>query len=81
MFSLLRWLFVVLLCLGGIGLYRGWFSVSNPSRDADGSHVSIGVTVDTNKVETDVEAVKEKVAAQVAQRLKEHDKAQTPASK
>ncbi len=75
MFSLLRGLFVLLLCLVGIGLFRGWFSFSNPSRDAETHKVNVSVSVDANKVEADVEKVEEEVSEMVAQHASE-DKAQ-----
>ena len=42
MFSLIRWLFLLAVCLVGIGLYRGWFSMSNPSRDAQSDKAAGG---------------------------------------
>jgi hypothetical protein len=74
MFSLLRLLFVVLLCLGGIGLYRGWFSMSSPSHDTQTKKVNINVSVDTTKVEADVQKA-EQFSEEVAQRIKDrHDR-------
>ena len=51
---LLGVLFLVLLVVGAIGYYRGWFSVSE-------SQQGINVTVDKKKIEEDVKDVKEKV--------------------
>jgi hypothetical protein len=68
MFSLLRWAFVLLLCLGGIGLYRGWFSLSNPNRDAQNNKVNINVSIDAKKLEADVEKVEEEIDEVVARR-------------
>ena len=75
MFSLLRGLFTLLVCLVLIGLYRGWFSFSTPSRDTESQKVNISVSVDANKVEADVEKVEEEVSDLVAERPKE-EKAQ-----
>jgi hypothetical protein len=75
MFSLLRGLFVLLLCLVGIGLFRGWFSFSTPSRDAENNKVNVSVSVDANKVEADVEKVEEEVREMVAHRTTD-DKSQ-----
>jgi hypothetical protein len=57
MFSLFRALAFLVLCLVGIGLYRGWFSFSSPSREAQGHKVDVSVSVDTEKLEADVEKV------------------------
>jgi hypothetical protein len=78
MFSLLRRLFVLVLCLVGIGLYRGWFSFSSPSRDTQSNKVNISVSVDAGKVEADVEEVKEKITEEVArvEQLKDGTNAQ-----
>ncbi len=54
MIRLLGVLFLVLLVVGAIGYYRGWFSVSESSQ-------GINVTVDKKKIEEDVKDVKEKV--------------------
>lgn len=77
MYSLIRGLFVLLVCVVGIGLYRGWFSLSNPSRDTENHKVNISVSVDTNKVETDVKEVEAEIVERIAQRTKPDDKAQS----
>lgn len=80
MFSLIRSLFVLALCLVGIGLYRGWFSLSSASRDPQTNQVNISVSVDASKVKADAQKVKAKIAEEVAQRVKQLDdpaKAQT----
>lgn len=76
MFSLFRFLFVVLLCVVGVGLYRGWFSFSSAGRDPQDQHVDIRVSVDTNKLGSDAAKVKQRLAAEaeiLAQRAKERD--------
>ena len=55
MLRLLRWLPLLLICLAGIGLYRGWFSFTNTSNDKDNKKVNISVSVDENKIEADAE--------------------------
>jgi hypothetical protein len=65
MFSLIRFLFLVAVCLVGIGLYRGWFSMSNPSRDAQSDKVNINVSIDASKVKADVEKARAKIAEKV----------------
>ena len=49
MFFLIRWLFVLALCLGGIGLYRGWFSLSNTGHDPQSNRVNINLSVDEKR--------------------------------
>jgi len=77
MFSLIRGLFVLLICLVGIGLYRGWFSLSNPSQDTENHKVNVSVSLDTNKLEADVkeveDVVEEEIAEKVAQRTSQPD--------
>jgi hypothetical protein len=73
MWSLIRGLFVLLLCLVGIGLYRGWFTFSNPSRDTVNSKINISVSVDPGKLEADAETARKKIAEKIAQRAKQRD--------
>lgn len=63
--SLLKVLIVVLVCLVGIGLYRGWFSLSRSSPDAAGDKVDVTVSVDKGKMKSDVKKAKEKVKEEV----------------
>jgi hypothetical protein len=60
----LRWLLLLLLCLGGIGLYRGWFSFTKTSNDKD-NKVNVGVTLDKSKIKADAKEVKEKVKEEI----------------
>jgi len=53
-------LLLLLICVVGIGFYRGWFSVSSHSIDADSHKVDLNLTVDGDKVKADAETVKEK---------------------
>ncbi len=71
MLRLLRWLPLLLICLGGIGLYRGWFSFTNTSNDKDNKKINISVSVDENKIEADAEKAKETITEKVAQEIKE----------
>jgi len=75
MFSLIRTLFVLALCLVGIGIYRGWFSLSSASRDPQTNKVNISVSVDANRVKADAQKVKAKLAQEVAQRVRQLDDA------
>jgi hypothetical protein len=79
MFSLLRGLIFLVLCLIGIGLFRGWFSFSNPTCDTQSDKVNVSVSVDAGKVEADVEEVKEKISEEVArvEQVKQEESART----
>jgi hypothetical protein len=63
--SLIKVLAVLLLCLVGIGFYRGWFSLSSSKPDAEGKKVNVTVSVDKGKMKSDVEKAKEKVKEEV----------------
>ncbi len=66
MFSLLRGLFVLLRCLGKIGLYRRLFDLLGLSRATQRKKVNISVSVHTNRREADVEKVEEATAKKAA---------------
>lgn len=70
MFSLIRSLVVLVICLVGIGLYRGWFSFSSTTRDPETNKVNINVSVDADKLRADARKVKTRIAEEVAQRVK-----------
>jgi hypothetical protein len=61
MFSLLRWLSLLLVCLFGIGLCLGWFSFSSPSPDTANDKVNISVSVDKGKIKSDVAKAEKKI--------------------
>ena len=65
MFRVIRWLLVLLVCLGGIGLYLGWFSLSSPSPNTDGNKVNIDVSVDKGKMKSNVKKAEEKIKEEV----------------
>jgi hypothetical protein len=73
MFSLIRALLVIGLCLVGIGLYRGWFSFTTPHRDAQSNNVNISVSVNATKLEADVAKVEEKIAEEIASHTNQPD--------
>ena len=77
MFSLVKWLLILLLCLGAIGFYLGWFSLSSPKPDVDGNKVNVNVSVDKGKIKADVKKVKEKIKEEVKE-LKGTAKASEP---
>ncbi len=60
MTKLLGILFGLLICVGSVGLYRGWFSVSTHSGEAGDQRTEVNLTVDSDKAKQDVETVKEK---------------------
>ena len=65
MFWLIKWLFILVLCLGVIGFWRGWFSLSSPKPDVAGDKVNVSVSVDRGKIKADVKKVKEKIKEEV----------------
>jgi hypothetical protein len=71
MFSLIRGVLFLLVCLIAIGLFRGWFSFSDPVHDAANDKVSLSISVDTKKVEADIANVKQKIAERVGDRVAE----------
>ena len=52
-------LLVLLLCVIGIALYRGWFVLTSRSQD-ESSKVEVNLTVDPDKAKEDAEKVKDK---------------------
>ena len=68
---LFAFLIVVVICVAGIGFYRGWFTVSRQSPDAESHKVNINVTVDPDRVKADAETVKDKAAELTSQASEE----------
>jgi len=62
-------LFVLLLCVVGIGLYRGWFVLTSHSRD-ESNKVDVNLTMDPDKAKEDAEKVKDK-ATELGDRARE----------
>ncbi|QDT60515.1 hypothetical protein SV7mr_30380 [Stieleria bergensis] len=54
-------LFLLLVLVGGIGFYRGWFSMSSDQGSSESRNVDVNLTVDRDKMEADADAVKDKV--------------------
>jgi len=65
--SFIKLLVVLLVCLVGVGLYRGWFNFSSSSRDTEGDKVdvNVNVSVDKGKMKADVKKAEEKVKEEV----------------
>ena len=55
MFGLLRLAMTLLICILAIGFYLGWFSFSPAPSDPQSNKVNINVSVDKNKVRTDLQ--------------------------
>ena len=63
---LLKLLVVLVICLVGIGLWQGWFGISRtPSPDSDGNKTNFNVSVDKEKMKSDVKKAKEAVKEEV----------------
>jgi hypothetical protein len=63
--SLIKLLVVLVICIIGIGIYRGWFSMSSSSPDTKGDRVNVNLSVDKGKVKADVKKAKEKVKGEI----------------
>ena len=61
--SIFKLLIVLVICLVGVGFYRGWFSFSGPSGNPEKD--KINVSVDKEKMKEDVQKAKTKVAEEV----------------
>jgi hypothetical protein len=53
---------VLVLCVVGLGFYRGWFTLSSHSSGTESNKVDINLSMDGDKVKEDAETVKEKTA-------------------
>ena len=58
--TLMMVVLVLMLCVVGLGFYRGWFTLSSHSDEAGSNKVDINLTVDRDKVIQDAESVKKK---------------------
>ncbi|WP_037229955.1 hypothetical protein [Rhodopirellula baltica] len=54
-------LLLLLVLIGGIGFYRGWFSMSSDQDDPESRKSNVNLTVDRDKMDADADAVKVKV--------------------
>ena len=63
--SLIKVLVVLLICLVGIGFYRGWFSLSSSKPDAEGDKVNVNVSVDKGKMKSDVGKAEREVKEEI----------------
>ena len=63
--SLIKLLAVLVICLVGIGFYLGWFNVSRPNPGTEGNKVNVNLSVDKDKMKSDVKKAEEKVKEEV----------------
>lgn len=66
--SLIKVLAVLLICLVGIGFYRGWFSLTSPKPDARGNKgdkVNVNLSVDEGKIKWNIKKAGEKVKEEI----------------
>jgi hypothetical protein len=63
---LIKLVFVGAIGLVGIGLWQGWFSFSRTSTpDTDGNRVNVNVSLDRDKMKSDVKKAKQIVKEEV----------------
>lgn len=55
--TLFKVLVVLVLCVVGIGFYRGWFVLSSDGGGDEGNKVEVQLTVDPDKARDDAKAV------------------------
>lgn len=53
-------LFLALLCIAGVGFYRGWFSTETNTSD---HKTNVNFSVDREKIQDDVNSLKRKAAS------------------
>lgn len=51
--------FVLAIVVGGLGFYRGWFTMSSDG-DTQSDKIDVNLTIDTVKVKEDADALKDK---------------------
>jgi hypothetical protein len=69
--SFIMVLLVLLVCVGAVGFYRGWFTLSSRNLDAGSNKVNINLTVDRDKIQEDAETVKNKATELTGQATEE----------
>ena len=57
-----RLLIVVVILIGAIGFYRGWFTLSSPKANDGSDNVNVNLTMDADKIRADAKTVKKKSA-------------------
>jgi hypothetical protein len=72
---LFKLLVMFAICLGVVGFWQGWFSVSRTtSPDANTDKTNLNVSIDREKMRSDIKKVKETVKEKVQERAKERAK-------
>jgi len=49
--------FLIVICIGGVGLFRGWFSTETNTAD---HKTNVNLSMDREKIQDDLKAVKDK---------------------
>jgi len=65
---LIKLVVVLAICLAGVGLYRGWFSLPKATPDTEANNadkINVNVSVDKDKMKADVKNAKEKVKEEI----------------
>ncbi len=65
MFSMLRLAMTLLICILAVGFYLGWFSFSRPAPDPRSDKVNINVSVDKDKVRSDLQTAEQTLAKRI----------------
>jgi len=65
MFGMLRLAFTLLICLLAVGFYLGWFTFRQLPPDPQSNKVDINVTVDKNKVRSDLQTAERNLAKRI----------------
>lgn len=73
--TLLKVMLVLVLCVVGVGFYRGWFVLASHSGGNESNTVEVNLTVDPDKAKDDVKAVETK-----ARELTGSETEETPSS-
>jgi len=57
---LLLFLLLLVVCVGALGFYRGWFSVKT-TNDPEAGREGVQFEIDRNKIQPDIGKVREKI--------------------
>ncbi len=78
MFGMLRMALTLLICVLVIGFYLGWFSFSQSPPDPQSNKVNVNVSVDKNKVGSDLQKFEQNVSKRI-QGINNQPQGNTPA--
>jgi hypothetical protein len=59
------------LCVVVLGFYRSWFTLSRPTSDNNGNKINVQLSVDSDKVSSDVAQAQDKAAELAGQGTEE----------